>query len=213
VCGDDLSNEAFGYMKAREVSVGGVPCLALRVTYVGELGYELYPAMELGGELWDALFEAGKPHGIVPAGYRAIDSMRLEGGFLAWAADITPETNPYEAGLGFAIKLGKGDFIGKEAVEKVKTAGALRCITPLVLEDSSVVALGNEPVRVEGFVVGRVTSGGVGYSVGKSIAYAYLPTDFAEPGTPLTVEVFGEEVPAEAVSGPIWDPKHERVKA
>jgi glycine cleavage system T protein len=211
VCDDDLSNEAFGYMKAREISVGGVPCLALRVTYVGELGYELYPPMERGGELWDALFEAGEPHGLVPAGYRAIDSMRLEGGFLAWAADITPETNPYEAGLGFAVKLEKGDFIGREAVEKVKDP--LRRITPLVLAEPNVAALGNEPVRVEGLVVGRVTSGGIGYSVGKSIAYAYLPTDFSEPGTRLTVEVFGEEVPAEAVAGPVWDPRHERVKA
>jgi 4-methylaminobutanoate oxidase (formaldehyde-forming) len=169
--------------------------------------------MELGGELWDVLFEAGHPYGLVPAGYRAIDSMRLEGGFLAWAADITPETNPYEAGLGFAVKLGKGDFIGKEAVEKVKTGGALRHITPLVLEDSSVAALGNEPVRMKGLVVGRVTSGGIGYSVRQSIAYAYLPVEFAEPGTQLTVEVFGEEVSAEAVAGPLWDPKHERVKA
>lgn len=213
VCEDDLSNEAFGYMRAREITVGDVPCLALRVTYVGELGWELYPPMEFGGELWDALFEAGKVHGLVPAGYRAIDSMRLEGGFLAWAADITPETNPYEAGLGFAVKLGKGDFIGKAALEKVKVEGSLRRLSCLVLAEADVAALGNEPVRVEGLVVGRVTSGGIGYSVGKSIAYAYLPSDFAEPGTRLNVEVFGEEVPAEVVSGPIWDPKHERVKA
>ena len=112
-------------MRAREIAIQDVPCLALRVTYVGELGWELYPPMEFGTRLWDVLFEAGQPHGLVPAGYRAIESMRLEGGFLAWAADITPEDNPYEAGLDFAVKLDKSvPFIGKEALEKVKAQGS-----------------------------------------------------------------------------------------
>ncbi|MGH3087549.1 MAG: GcvT family protein [Rubrobacteraceae bacterium] len=213
VCEDDLSNEAFGYMRAREIVVGDAPCLALRVTYVGELGWELYPPMEFGARLWDTLFEAGSPHGLVPAGYRAIDSLRLEGGFLAWAADITPETNPYEAGLGFAVKLDKGDFIGREVLNKAKAEGSLHRLSCLVLAGADVAALGDEPVRIEGLVVGRATSGGIGYSVEKSIAYSYLPVEFAEPGTELTVEVFGEEVPAEVVSEPLWDPRHERVRA
>ena len=213
VCQDDLSNEAFPYMRAREITVQDVPCLALRVTYVGELGWELYPPMEFGARLWDALFEAGRPHGLVPAGYRAIESMRLEGGFLAWAADITPETNPYEAGLGFAVKLDKPvPFVGKEALEKVKAQGAQRRLSCLVLTDTGTVALGNEPVRSGEEVVSRVTSGGHGYSVGKSIAYAYLPVELAEAGTELSVEVFGEEIPAEVSSMPLWDPRHERVK-
>lgn len=213
VCQDDLSNEAFPYMRAREITVGDVPCLALRVTYVGELGWELYPPMEFGARLWDLLFEAGQPHGLVPAGYRAIESMRLEGGFLAWAADVTPETNPYEAGLGFAVKLDKPvSFVGKEAVEQVKAQGAQRKLCCLVLADPGTVALGNEPVRSDGKAVSRVTSGGRGYSVGKSIAYAYLPVELTEAGTELSVEVFGEEIPAEVVPMPLWDPRHERVK-
>ena len=214
VCQDDLSNEAFPYMGAREITIQDVPCLALRVTYVGELGWELYPPMEFGTRLWDVLFEAGQPHGLVPAGYRAIESMRLEGGFLAWAADITPEDNPYEAGLGFAVKLDKSvPFIGKEALEKVKAQGARRRLSCLVLADQGMVALGNEPVRSNSSeVVSRVTSGGSGYSVSKSIAYAYLPTELAESGTELSVEVFGEEIPAEVVSMPLWDPKHERAR-
>jgi glycine cleavage system T protein len=214
VCQDDLSNEAFPYMRAREITVGDVPCLALRVTYVGELGWELYPPVEFGARLWDVLFEVGRPHGLVPAGYRAIESMRLEGGFLAWAADITPEDNPYEAGLGFAVKLDKPvPFIGKEVMEKVKDQGARRRLSCLVLADEGTAALGNEPVRsTSGEVVSRVTSGGSGYSVNKSIAYAYLPAELAKSGTELSVEVFGEEVPAEVVSMPLWDPKHERVR-
>lgn len=214
VCQDDLSNEAFSYMRAREIIVGDVPCLALRVTYVGELGWELYSPMEFGARLWHVLSEAGQPYGLVPAGYRAIESMRLEGGFLAWAADITPVDNPYEAGLGFAVKLDKPvPFIGKEALEKSKNHGTRRKLSCLVLADSDTVALGNEPVRSKnGEVLSRVTSGGRGYSVDKSIAYAYLPPNLAKTGTELRVEVFGEEVSAEVVSMPLWDPGHERVR-
>jgi glycine cleavage system aminomethyltransferase T len=174
----------------------------------------LYPPMEFGTRLWDVLFEAGQPYGLVPAGYQAIESMRLEGGFLAWAADITPEENPYEAGLGFAVKLDKPvPFIGKEALEKEKAQGVRRQLSCLVLTDRDTVALGNEPVRAKtGEVVSRVTSGGSGYSVGESIAYAYLPTKLAAAGTELSVEVFREEIPAEVVSMPLWDPKHERAR-
>ncbi len=214
VCQDDLSNEAFPYMRAREIVVGDVPCLALRVTYVGELGWELYSPMELGARLWDVLFEAGQPYGLVPAGYRAIESMRLEGGFLAWAADITPEDNPYEAGLGFAVKPDKPvAFVGKEALEKVKSRRIQRRLSCIVLDNSNTVALGNEPVRSENDeVVSRVTSGGRGYSVDKSIAYAYLPPELAEVGTRLSVEVFGKDLPVEVVAMPLWDPGHERVR-
>ena len=106
----------FGYMRARELAVGHVPCLALRVTYVGELGWELYCPTEFGLALWDAIWEAGREHGLVAGGYRAIDSLRLEKGYRVWGADITPDDTPYEAGLGFAVKLDKGDFIGREAL-------------------------------------------------------------------------------------------------
>ncbi len=112
----DLGNEAFPYMRARELSIGSVPCLAVRVTYVGELGWELYCPTEFGRRLWDTIWEAGEEHGLVAGGYKAIDSLRLEKGYRVWGADITPDENPYEAGLGFAVKLDKGDFVGRDAL-------------------------------------------------------------------------------------------------
>jgi len=212
VCGDDLSNEGFRYMRAKEIVVGDVPCLALRVTYVGELGWELYPATEFGARLWDTLLDAGTPYGLVPAGYRAIESLRLEGGFLAWSSDITPETNPYEAGLGFVAKLDKGEFIGRDALKKVKSGGVGRRLSCLVLDDPGVVALGNEPVKSGGETVCRVTSGGRGYYLDKSIAYAYLPAESSRVGERFSVEVFGRAILAEVSPMPLWDPKHERVR-
>src|SRR4029079_12382944 len=114
---DDLSTDAFPYMSAREISVGTVPVLALRVTYVGELGWELYAPSEFGRALWKALWDAGRPHGLVAGGYRAIDSLRLEKGYRVCSSDITPEDTPYEAGLGFAVRLDKAtDFVGRDAL-------------------------------------------------------------------------------------------------
>ena len=153
-------------MRARELAVGRVPCLALRVTYVGELGWELYCPSEFGLALWDTLWEAGRAHGLVAGGYKAIDSLRLEKGYRVWGADITPEDTPFEAGLGFAVKLDKGDFVGREALaSRAEPERLLRCLT---LEDPRAVALGSEPVRVGDELVGRVTSGGYGYTVEKS---------------------------------------------
>ncbi|HEV8682640.1 MAG TPA: aminomethyltransferase family protein, partial [Actinomycetota bacterium] len=207
----DLSNQGFPYMSQREIVVGDVPCLALRVTYVGELGWELYPPTEFGLRLWDLVLEAGRPFGLVPAGYRAIDSLRLEKGYRAWGADITPEETPLEAGLRFAVKLDKGEFTGREALRQA--ADPERRLSCLVLSDPRSVALGNEPVFAEGNVVGRVTSGGVGYGVGKSIAFAYLPAELASAGTSLAVEVFGARVDAEVVRDPLYDPTGERIRS
>lgn len=207
----ELSNEAFPYMRARELAVGAVPCLALRVTYVGELGWELYCSTEFGLRLWDTIWEAGRGHGLVAGGYKAIDSLRLEKGYRVWGADITPEETPYEAGLGFAVKLDKGDFIGREALlGKENPERKLAC---LVLEDPRSVALGSEPVRVEGEVTGRVTSGGFGYTVERSIAYAYLPAERAVAGQRVEVEIFGEWVSGAVAEEPLWDPKGERIRS
>jgi 4-methylaminobutanoate oxidase (formaldehyde-forming) len=209
--GVDLGNEAFPYMHARELAVGAAPCLAVRVTYVGELGWELYCPTEFGLALWDALWEAGREHGLVAGGYKAIDSLRLEKGYRVWGADMTPEDTPYEAGLGFAAKLDKPDFLGREALlERPDPERLLRC---LVLEDARAVALGSEPVRVGSETVGRVTSGGFGYTVGRSIAYAYLPADRAEVGTRVEVEIFGDWVPGEVAAEPLYDPEGVRIRA
>jgi glycine cleavage system T protein len=210
----DLGNEEFPYMSVRETTVGNVPVRALRVTYVGELGWELYCPTEYGIGLWRALWEAGREHGIVAGGYRAIDSLRLEKGYRVWGADITPDETPYEGGVGFCVKLDKeGGFLGREALAEAKDAGPrtrLRCLT---LEDPRSIALGNEPVRIDGEVRGRVTTGGYGYTVERSIAYAYLPPDSAEPGTPVEVEIFGRWVDGEVAAEPLFDPKGERVRA
>jgi 4-methylaminobutanoate oxidase (formaldehyde-forming) len=208
----DLSNDAFPYMTWRDIVVGDTPCLALRVTYVGELGWELYPSVEFAVRLWDTLIEAGKPHGMVPAGYRAIDSLRLEKGYRAWGTDITPEENPFEAGLGFAVAMDSPGFIGNEALEKLQgsVTSRLSCLT---LSDPRAMCLGNEPVFHDGEVVSRVTSGGIGYAVSASIAYAYLPVALAVPGTACGVEVFGERVPAAVTADPLWDPKAERIRS
>ena len=205
----DLSNEAFPYMTTRELAVGPVPCRALRVTYVGELGWELYCPSEYGPRLWDVLWESGTAHGLVAGGYKAIDSLRLEKGYRVWGADITPEDTPFEAGLGFAVKLDKGDFIGREAlVAGDEPERTLRCLT---LEEPRSVALGSEPVRVGGDLVGRVTSGGYGYTVERSIAYAYLPAEHGV-GTEVAVEIFGEWVGGVVADEPLYDPKGERIR-
>jgi len=206
----DLGNDAFPYMRARELDVGTVPCLALRVTYVGELGWELYCPTEFGLRLWDTIWERGREHGLVAGGYKAIDSCRLEKGYRVWGADITPDDSPYEAGLGFAVKLDKGDFIGRDALVDAHAERRLVC---LVLDDARAVALGSEPVRIEGAAVGRVTSGGYGYTVERSIAYAYVPAERAEPGQPVDVEIFGTWVPGEVASEPLYDPDGSRIRS
>jgi glycine cleavage system aminomethyltransferase T/glycine/D-amino acid oxidase-like deaminating enzyme len=203
-CTDDLS---FPYMSWRELTVGDVPVRALRVTYVGELGWELYCPMEFGAALWRTLWEAGQPHGLVAGGYRAIDSLRLEKGYRVWGADITPDETPYEGGLGFAVKADK-DFLGKEALDEAP-AQRLCCLT---LADPRSVALANEPVRVGGEIAGRVTSGGYGYTVGRSIAYAYLPAENASPGTEVAVEIVGEWIDGEVAAEPLFDPGGDRVR-
>jgi glycine cleavage system T protein len=209
----DLGNEAFPYMTLRaDISLGGVPVRALRVTYVGELGWELYCPTEYGAGLWRALWEAGQAHGIVAGGYRAIDSMRLEKGYRVWGADITPDETPYEGGVGFCVKLDKEEgFIGRDALIEAKERGPRTRLRCLVLEDPRSIALGNEPVRVDGEIVGRVTTGGYGYTVERSIAYAYLPPE-VEPGTAIEIDVFGRWVGGEVGKEPLYDPKGERVR-
>jgi 4-methylaminobutanoate oxidase (formaldehyde-forming) len=209
----DLSGAAFPYLTAQELAVGRVPALAARVTYVGELGWEIYAPSEYGLELWDTLWEAGRPHGLRAAGYRAIDSLRLEKGYRYWSADITPDDTPYEAGLGFAVRLGKGDFTGKSVLTRQKAEGVQRRLACVGLADPLAVALGGEPVRVDGRITGRVTSGGFGYTVGMSIAYAYLPAELASPGTEVAIEIFGDWIGGMVMAEPLWDPKGDRIRA
>ena len=211
---DDVSDPGFPYLTAREITVGAVPVLALRVTYVGELGWELYAPAEYGRALWVTLWETGREHGMVAAGYRAIDALRLEKGYRVWSSDITPDETPYEAGLGFAVALDKGvDFLGRDALVAARAAGPRKRLRCLVLDDPRSVCLGNEPVRVDGSIVGRVTSGGYGIAVERSIAFAYLPPDRAAIGTRGEVDIFGEWVGFEVVRDPIYDPDNRRIRS
>jgi 4-methylaminobutanoate oxidase (formaldehyde-forming) len=191
-----------------------VPVRALRVTYVGELGWELYCPSEYGPALWRALWEAGEPHGILAGGYRAIDSLRLEKGYRVWSSDITPDEMPHEGGVGFCVKLDKeGGFIGRDALAAARERRPRKLLRCLTLEDPRSIAVGNEPVRVDGEIRGRVTSGGFGYTVGRSIAYAYLPPERADEGTDVEVEIFGRWVHGTVAAEPLFDPSGERVRA
>jgi len=208
----DLTNQEFPYMTAREITVGPVPCLALRVTFVGELGWELYCPSEFALRLWDTLMAAGKGHQLVPGGYKAIESLRLEKGYRVWGSDVTSADTPFEAGLGFAVRMDKEvPFIGREAL--LAAGPPTRRLACLVLDDARTVVLGSEPVRIDGRAVGRVTSGGYGYTVERSIAYAYLPAGEVEPGRRVEVGIFGRFVGGEVVAEPMFDPKNSRVRA
>ncbi|MBE9473568.1 MAG: aminomethyl transferase family protein, partial [Chloroflexi bacterium] len=215
VTADDISSEGFPYMTAKYITIRNVPVLASRVTYVGELGWEFYCPMEYGLKLWDTLWEAGQPEGMVAAGYKAIDTLRLEKGYRYWSAEISPDYTPLEAGLSFAVDFEKGDFIGRDALVKQKKAGLKQRLSCLTLTDNRTIALGKEPVRPLGVetIIGWVVSGGFGYSVEKSIVYAYLPVDYTKPGTELEIEFFGERVSAVVERSPLYNPKGERIKA
>jgi len=209
----DLGNDAFPFMSMRDTTVGDVPVRLVRVTFVGELGWEVYCPSEYAAGLWTTLWAAGEAHGLVAAGYRAIDSLRLEKGYRVWGADIDPAHTPYEAGLGFCVKLDKpGGFLGRDALVAQKAAGVARKLVCLVLGDRTAVALGNEPVRIGGDVVGRVTSGGLGFTLGVSIAFAYLPLAHATAGTEVEVAVFGTWVPATVTPDPLYDPTSTKVR-
>jgi 4-methylaminobutanoate oxidase (formaldehyde-forming) len=210
----DLGSDAFPYLTAREITVGFVPCLALRVTYVGELGWELYPPAEYGRALWRSLWDAGRQHGLAAGGYRAIEALRLEKGYRVWSSDITPEDTPDEAGLAFAVKADKpGGFLGREALLERRAQTPAKRLRCLVLDEPLAVCLGNEPVRLDGEICGRVTSGGYGFAVQRSVAYAYLPPERSKPGARVEIDVFGEWIGASVVREPLYDPSGERIRA
>ncbi len=209
---DDVSNTGFPYMTSKRMNVGDVPVIASRVTYVGELGWEFYCPMEYGLRLWDTLWEAGQPEGMVAGGYKAIDTLRLEKGYRYWSGEISPDYTPYEAGLGFAVKLDKPNFIGKEALVKQKAEGIKSKLCTITLNDDRTIVIGKEPIRAGDKLISWVASGGFGYSVNKSIAYAYLPMEYAKAGTKLEIECFGEQVGAEVAQAVLWDAKGERIR-
>ncbi|MFG2138231.1 FAD-dependent oxidoreductase [Streptomyces sp. NPDC048650] len=204
---DDFSHEGFGYFRAKQTSLGHVPVTAMRLSYVGELGWELYTTADLGLRLWDTLWEAGREHGVIAAGRSAFNSLRLEKGYRSWGHDMTTEHNPYEAGVGFAVRTDK-EFLGRAALEGKEIP--TRRLTPLLLDDPAAVVLGKEPVYVDHVPAGYVTSASYGYTLGRCIAYAWLPT--LPTGTGVHLEYFGEKIPATVADEPLFDPKMTRIR-
>lgn len=206
---DDFSHEAFGYFRARRTYIGHVPVTAMRLSYVGELGWELYTTADLGLRLWDTLWEAGRHLGVIAAGRSAFNSLRLEKGYRAWGVDMTDEHTPYEAGLGFAVRPDK-EFVGRDALRARDAGNVTRRLTPLRLDDPAAVVLGKEPVFVDGAPAGYVTSASYGYTIGRCVAYAWLPP--LPTGTAVHIEYFGEKVPATVAEEPLFDPKMTRIR-
>lgn len=215
----DVSNAAFPFGHVREIAIAGHIVRALRVTYVGELGWELHVPIAATGEVFDALMEAGKPFEIKPVGYRALESLRLEKGYRAWGSDITPNDSPFEAGLGWAVKLKKDiDFLGRKATEEVAAKPLGKRLACFTVDDPDVVLLGRETILRDGEPVGYLTSGGHGYTVGKGIGYGYVrkaegvSEDFLRSGR-YELVVAMENVPAEIHLEPLYDPSSSCVKA
>lgn len=210
VTDDDVSNAALPFLGVRRIGIGCAAALAVRIGYVGELGYELYVPQEMAVHVYDTLWAAGVPHGIANAGYRAIDSCRMEKGYLYWSGDITPDYNPYEAGLGFCVALDKGDFIGRDALAKIKAEGVPRKLCSFTV-DGFAPFHGGETILLDGKVVGSTSSVGFGHTLGKTIAFGYIPAD-AAANRDFTIEAFGRAYPARRGPRCLYDAKMERLR-
>jgi sarcosine dehydrogenase len=218
VTDSDVSNAAFPFGHVREIAIAGTTARAMRLTYVGELGWELHVPIAAIGGVFDALMAAGGPFDIRPVGYRALESLRLEKGYRAWGSDITPNDTPYEAGLGWAVKFGKGlDFLGREALMRRANEPLVKGLCCFTV-DPDVVLLGRETILRNGEPVGYLTSGGYGYTVRKGIGYGYVrhaagvDDEFLRSGE-YELVVAMERVPATRETGALYDPGNERVKA
>jgi sarcosine dehydrogenase len=215
----DVSNEPFPFGAIREIGIAGATVRALRVTYVGELGWELHMPIDATGIVFDTLMAAGREYGITPAGYRAIESLRLEKGYRAWGADITPNDNPFQAGLGWAVKLKSGlPFLGRAAAEKAANSPLAKRLMTFTVDDPAILLAGRETILRDGVPVGYLTSGGWGYTLGKNIGLGYVRNgagvtdDYLKSGR-YELEVASEPVPAELHMGPLFDPTMSRIRA
>ncbi len=215
----DCGNAAFPFGHVRRIRIAGREIRALRVTYVGELGWELHVPIDAAGEVFDALMAAGRTLGIAPVGYRALEALRLEKGYRAWSTDITPGDSPFEAGLGWAVKLGKNiDFLGREAAERAAAAPLRKRLVGFTTDDPDVVLLGRETILRNGEFAGYLTSGGFGYTVGLPIGYGYVRNDEGVTadylaGGQYELVVATERIPARLHLTPLYDPTGARIKA
>jgi 4-methylaminobutanoate oxidase (formaldehyde-forming) len=208
---EDVSNAAFPFATMQEITIGAAPVRAIRIGYVGELGFELHIPSEYAGHVYELLREAGEPYGIADAGYRAIDSLRMEKGYLYWSSDITPDYTPLEAGLGFRVNFNKGDFVGRAALLQQREQGLRQRLVSFALDDP-LPLYGSEAVMVGGKVVGVTTGGNFGYTVGHAIGYGYLPIELVERAA-VEIEAFGKVSKARVSTKPFYDPDNLRLKA
>ncbi|MCX5259692.1 FAD-dependent oxidoreductase [Streptomyces canus] len=208
---DDFSAAGLKYFRAKRAHIGSVPVTAMRLSYVGELGWELYTTADQGLKLWDTLWRAARPLGGIAAGRGAFNSLRLEKGYRSFGTDMTYEHDPYEAGVGFAVKADKEDFVGKAALERRK-ADVRRKLTCLTIEDPRAVVMGKEPVYDGQRPVGHVTSAAFGHTIGKGIAYAWLPAELAVADRALHIGYFDQRVEAVVAEEPLFDPAMSRLR-
>jgi 4-methylaminobutanoate oxidase (formaldehyde-forming) len=219
ITSDDVSNAAFPFGHVRTITIAGVSVRALRITYVGELGWELHVPLADTGKVYDALMVAGGPHGLRPVGYRALESLRLEKGYRAWSSDITPNDTPFEAGLGWAVKMrAPTPFIGRAALEAQAAKPLTKRLAGFTIADPRAVLVGRETILRNGTPVGYLTSGGYGYTLQRSIGYGYVRNaegvsdEFLRAGT-YEIVVASETFPADIGIEPFYDPINARVKA
>jgi dimethylglycine dehydrogenase len=206
----DVTREAFPFFTLRELDVAMARVRALRLSFVGELGFELHHPVELQRHLYDALLRAGERLGLVDFGYRALESMRLEKGYRLWGADISADYTPLEAGLERFVRLEKGEFVGRAALVRQRDRGVERTLTALAVDAADADAHGHEPVYAGDEPVAFVASGGYGHRTRRSLAFAYLPPDLRED---LSVEILGERRRATVLDEPPYDPRNERLLA
>lgn len=209
LCPDDLSHKAFGYFRAIRSYVGAIPVTMMRVSYVGELGWEIYTSAEHGAALWELLEEAGRPHEAIAAGRIAFNSLRIEKAYRGWGADMTAEHTPAQAGIGFAVRMDKDDFLGKAALMRAAAPETVLC--SIVFDDPTAVVLGKEAVFRDGRCIGYVTSAGYSATIGRCIAYAWLPAGLG-PGDEVTVDYLGTEYRAVLHAEPVVDPEMTRIR-
>ena len=214
----DLSNEAFGFATSREIELGYALVRASRITFVGELGWELYIPTEFTAGVYDAIVAAGEPLGLVHAGYHALDSLRIEKAYRHWSHDITDEDTPLEAGLGFTVKFDKpGGFIGRDALLKQQEQGIQRRLLQFRLLDPDPLLYHNEPIWRRDRIIGHVTSGSYGHTLGSAVGLGYVDTSEISDVTELIgdtfeIEIAGVRVPAEASLRPMYDPDNKRIR-
>lgn len=207
----DLSNDAFGFFDGYQLEIAGAPVTAIRVSFVGEYGWELWTPMGYASELWENLWETAQDADMVPLGFGPLGAMSAEKGFRLLGADIGKDHNPFEASLGYTVDMDT-DFVGKEALEQIQEDGVDERLIPLTMDDPSMHPEEGAPIVADDTEIGEATRTAYGFSIDESIVYAYLPPEYDEPGRTLGVEVDGEEQPATVREEPLFDPERTRLE-